>query len=139
MKHTPLKKAVASLKARAARASALAQIDGDNGRTLFVSTHGPLTKQVGTLGSTNERGAHVNVNRAINKVVRVEAGQRRVLAAPKLALTITAQTVATAAMSGAHDHKDGYARMALGMGRRQDALVVLGGAGMDALEGGCHG
>ncbi|MDP3521406.1 MAG: Rha family transcriptional regulator [Hydrogenophaga sp.] len=109
--------------------------------TEYRPTYRALHDRVAELaaGSPNARWAHVNVNSAINKVVGIEAGQRRTLAAPKLALTITAQTVATAAMSGAQNHKDGYARMAVAMGRLQDALAVLDGPDVAVLEGGRHG
>lgn len=52
---------------------------------------------------------------------------------------MTAITIATKAMAGAQDHRDGFQRAKAALGRLQDALALLDGPGVVALEGGRHG
>lgn len=59
-------------------------------------------------GSANERFVHMNVNKAINKAVGIDAGQRTVLDFPAKSLVTVAQMVAQRAMESAEDHHDGY-------------------------------
>ena len=61
-------------------------------------------------GSVNERFVHMNINRLVNKVAGLEAGQRGSAPVPQRALMIAAQHIASNAMQGATDHKDGYDR-----------------------------
>lgn len=61
-------------------------------------------------GSENERFAHMNLNRLINSVAGVEAGQRAGATFPKLAMLVTAQHLAAQALEGAADHHEGYQR-----------------------------
>ena len=61
-------------------------------------------------GSENERFAHMNINKLVNKVAGLEAGQRGSAPVPQRALMIAAQHIASNAMQGATDHKDGYDR-----------------------------
>jgi hypothetical protein len=44
--------------------------------------------------------------------------------------------VATKAMARAKDHRDGFQRAKVALGRLQDALAVLEGPGVAALNGG---
>ena len=61
-------------------------------------------------GSENERFVHMNINKLVNKVAGLEAGQRGSAPVPQRALMIAAQHIASNAMQGATDHKDGYDR-----------------------------
>lgn len=90
-------------------------------------------------GSPNEKFVHINLNKLVNRVAGIEAGQRRTLAAPVMSLTVVAQTIATKAMAGAQDHRDGFQRAKAALGRLQDALAVLDGPDVVSLEGRSHG
>lgn len=61
-------------------------------------------------GSTNERWIHANMNKLINKAAGVQSGERSKAPVPQRALMIAAQHIASNAMQGATDHKDGYDR-----------------------------
>lgn len=61
-------------------------------------------------GSSNERFIHMNMNKAINKAVGIDAGQRGTLEVPAKSLLVVAQMVAALALQDAKDHKDGYQR-----------------------------
>lgn len=86
-------------------------------------------------GSPNEKFVHINLNKLVNRVAGIDAGQRRTLAAPVMSLTVVAQTIAAKAMQGAQDHHDGYVRAKAALGRLQEALAVLDGPDMAALNG----
>lgn len=90
-------------------------------------------------GSPNEKFVHINLNQLVNRVAGIEAGQRRTLAAPVMASLILAQTIATKAMAGAQDHKDGFARAKAALGPLQGVLAALDGPDVAVLEGGRHG
>lgn len=78
----------------------------------YLPTYHALHDQVHALaaGSENERFVHMNINRLVNKVAGLEAGQRGSADVPSKALVIAAQHIASNAMQGATDHKDGYDR-----------------------------
>lgn len=59
-------------------------------------------------GSSNERFVHMNVNKAINKAIGIDAGTRNALDVPAKSLVTVAQMVADRAMQRAQDHHDGY-------------------------------
>lgn len=73
-------------------------------------------------GSPNEKFVHINLNKLVNRVAGIEAGQRRTLAAPAMSLTVVAQTIATKAMADAQDHRDGFQRAKAALGRLQAVL-----------------
>ena len=77
-------------------------------------------------GSSHERHVHMNVNRLINKVVGIEAGQRALAPVPQQALMIVAQTVAAQALHSANNHHDGYQRVKQSM-QALTALSLGGG------------
>ena len=72
-------------------------------------------------GSDHERHVHMNVNRLINKVVGLEAGQRSAASLPQQSLLAVAQAVAVKAAQGAADHRAGYQRI-------KSAMVALSAA-----------
>ena len=59
-------------------------------------------------GSSHERHIHINVNRLVNKVVSIEAGQRGTAPAITQSLIVVAQSIAAKAMRSAADHHTGY-------------------------------
>lgn len=78
----------------------------------YLPTYHGLHDQLHTLaaGSPNERWAHANLNKLVNKAAGIESGQRPVAGIPQKAMLIAAQHIATQAMQGATDHHEGYAR-----------------------------
>jgi phage regulator Rha-like protein len=77
-------------------------------------------------GSTNERFVHMNVNKAINKAVGIEPGQRNALDFPVKSLVTVAQMVANQAMAGAQDHHDGYQACKESLATLSKAISGLG-------------
>lgn len=73
-------------------------------------------------GSSNERFVHMNVNKAINKAVGIDAGQRGTLEVPAKSLLVVAQMVAQMALQDAKDHKDGYQRAKDSLGELHKAI-----------------
>lgn len=61
-------------------------------------------------GSPNERWAHANIDKLVNKTAGIDAGQRARADVPHKAMLIAAQHIAAQAMQGAADHHDAYAR-----------------------------
>lgn len=84
----------------------------DMRRAEYLPGYHAAHKTIQTLaaGSENERFVHMNFNRLVNKVAGIDAGQRSSAPVPQQALLIVAQSMATQAMQGAADHKDGYSR-----------------------------
>lgn len=80
--------------------------------TEYLPGYHELHDQVHKLaaGSPNERWAHVNVNKLVNGAAGIESGQRARAGVPHKALLIAAQHLASQAMAGAVDHKEGYRR-----------------------------
>lgn len=72
--------------------------------------------------SSMPRAAHINVNRAINKAMGIESGQRSDLPTGKLALVSVANQIACAAYSAANDHHDGYANTLTALGQLTQML-----------------
>jgi phage regulator Rha-like protein len=60
--------------------------------------------------SDNERYVHMNLNKLVNKVAGIDPGQRHHATAPTQSLLAVAQAIATNALQGAIDHRDGYQR-----------------------------
>ena len=79
----------------------------------YLPTYHQLHDQLHTLaaGSPNERHVHCNVNRLLNKVAGIEAGQRAAASLARQSLMVVAQAVAANALQGATDHHDGYQRV----------------------------
>lgn len=65
---------------------------------VYHQLHDTIHKLAG--GSSNERFVHMNVNKAINKAVGIDAGQRASLDLPVMSLVTVAQIVAQRAMEG---------------------------------------
>ncbi|PRD66958.1 hypothetical protein C6P64_02180 [Malikia granosa] len=59
-------------------------------------------------GSPNEKFVHLNVNRLVNKVAGIEAGQRASATVPAQSMLIVAQAIAAKAMQQAPNHRAGF-------------------------------
>lgn len=78
----------------------------------YLPTYHGLHDQLHALaaGSPNERWAHANLNKLLNKAAGIESGQRPVAGVPQKAMLIAAQHIATQAMQGASDHREAHAK-----------------------------
>lgn len=121
---------VRQLKVRLVQAFRQARQAQDLTQTEYLPTYHALHEEISALaaGSTNERFVHVNVNKLVNKAVGIEAGQRDRLDLPRRSLVVAAQFLASMAMRGATDHKDGYSKVKIALER----------LGVTLLEGGPH-
>lgn len=92
----------------------------------YLPTYHALHDDIARLahGSPNEKFVHINVNRAINKAIGIESGQRCTLTLPKQSALAVAQAVASQAMVSAHDHREGYAAAAQALAGLGRALEV---------------
>lgn len=94
----------------------------------YLPTYHELHDEIAHLagGSSHEKFVHMNINRAINKAVGIESGQRCSLSLPRQSAVIVAQAVASRAMLAAHDHRDGYLQAKIVLQRLN--TVLIGGA-----------
>ena len=78
----------------------------------YLPSYRGLHDQLHTLaaGSPNERWAHVNINKLVNKAAGIESGERGRLGVPRKSIVIAVQYIAAQAMHGAADHREAYAR-----------------------------
>lgn len=108
---------VRQLKIRLVKAFREARQAQEMHRTDYLPTYAALHDEIHMLaaGSTNERFVHQNINKLVNKAVGIEAGQRSRLGLPHKSMVTAAQYIASQAMQGATDHKQGYrlAKLAL--------------------------
>lgn len=76
----------------------------------YLPTYHQLHDQIHALagGSPNERWAHVNANKLVNKAAGIGSGQRGTVTLPTQAMLIVAQMAITKAMQSAPDHRIGY-------------------------------
>lgn len=102
---------VVELKARLVQAFKEARLKAEL-HTEYLPGYHQLHDQMHRLahGSQNERWAHANLNKLVNKTAGIESGQRGTADVPRKALLIAAQHIASQAMQGAMDHHDGYNR-----------------------------
>lgn len=79
-------------------------------RNDYLPSYHGLHERVALLAgdSPHARFVHQNLNKAINRAVGIESGERRTLHVPQQSLLVVAQSLAAQAMAGAHDHHDGY-------------------------------
>ncbi len=94
----------------------------------YLPTYHQLHDQLHSLaaGSPNERHVHSNVNKLLNKVAGIEAGQRGAASLPRQSLMVVAQAVAARALQGAADHRDGYQRVKVAVEPLSAVLQVTG-------------
>lgn len=103
---------VVDLKVKLVQAFSVARTAAIQKSEEYLPTYRELHDVVHSLasGASNEKFVHMNVNKLVNKVVGIEAGQRAGMSIPKQSMLILAQALATNAMKGAVDHRDGYKR-----------------------------
>lgn len=103
---------VVALKANLVTAFKAARLKAEL-QTEYLPSYHNLHDQMRRLaaGSPNERWAHANINKLVNKTAGIDAGQRARADVPRKAMLIAAQHLASQAMRGAIDHRDGYRRV----------------------------
>ena len=116
---------VRELKVNLVQAFAEARKNRDVTRSEYLPAYHELHDTIHRLsaGSPNERFVHMNVNKAVNKAIGIESGQRGGLPVPKKSLVTVAQMVAAEAMKGASDHHDGYQEAKKALDRLHTAIA----------------
>lgn len=122
---------VVALKSKLVTAFASARREAAQRQTEYLPQYHHLHDRIKELasGSENERLVHMNVNKLVNKVAGIQAGQRHTV---PVAMLTAVNHVAALAMTGAMDHHDGYQRA-------KDALTTLQSLLVPAAEGLGHG
>jgi phage regulator Rha-like protein len=116
---------VRALKVRLVKAFSEARQAQDLSRTDYLPTYHALHDEIHALaaGSANERFVHMNINKLVNKAAGIEAGQRPKLDVPHKSMVIAAQFLASTAMNGAADHKEGYEQAKTALERFNVAML----------------
>jgi len=111
---------VVQLKANLVRAFSEARHAATMHKSEYLPAYHQLHDQIHILaaGSDKEKFVHMNVNRLVNKVAGLDAGQRSKAPLHQQSLLTVAQTIAASAMIGAPDHRVGYQKA-------KDALNAL--------------
>lgn len=104
---------VRALKVRLVKAFREARIAAETRKAEYLPTYHRMHDVIHDLaaGSPNEKFVHANVNKLVNKVAGVEAGQRAKVPLPQQSMLTVAQAIAAGALQGAPDHHDGYQRV----------------------------
>lgn len=118
---------VVCLKVKLVKAFGEARRNRDLTQVEYLPTYHALHDEIHTLaaGSENEKFVHMNLNKLVNKCAGIEAGQRDTAVLPTRSMLVTAQMIAAAAMRGAADHKEGYAKAKAALGGLE-ALANMG-------------
>lgn len=103
---------VRALKIRLVKAFREVRQAQDLTQAEYLPTYHALHDEIHALArqSPNERFVHINVNKLVNKAAGIAPGQRARLDVPRRSMLIAAQFVASTAMHGAADHREGYAQ-----------------------------
>lgn len=111
---------VRHLKVRLVKAFRDARRAAEHRQTEYLPTYHALHDQIHVLAaeSSNVRYVHMNMNKLVNSVAGLKAGQRLGLDLPRQSMVVVAQAVAARALQGAADHHIGYRRA-------KEALQVL--------------
>ena len=109
---------VRSLKVKLVKAFGEARRNRDLTQIEYLPTYRALHDEIHALaaGSQNEKFVHMNLNKLVNKTAGIGSGQREGAALPTKSILVTAQMIAAAAMRGAADHKEGYAKAKVALG-----------------------
>jgi phage regulator Rha-like protein len=118
---------VRELKVRLVKAFREARMAVDIRAAEYLPNYHALHDAVHVLanGSDHERFVHMNVNKLVNKVAGIDAGQRGNATAPTQSLLIVAQAVAATALQGAADHREGYRKAKVALASLSAVLPVL--------------
>ena len=118
---------VRSLKVKLVKAFGEARRNRDLTQIEYLPTYRALHDEIHALaaGSQNEKFVHMNLNKLVNKTAGIGSGQREGAALPTKSILVTAQMIAAAAMRGAADHKEGYAKAKAALGGLE-ALANMG-------------
>lgn len=113
---------VVELKFKLVQAFSAARRNAQQRQTEYLPEYHALHDRIKALagGSENARFVHMNVNRLVNKVAGIEAGQRHTI---PVAMLTAVNHVAALAMAGATDHHQGYARAKVALGTLQGLLA----------------
>lgn len=113
---------VVSLKVKLVQAFGRARREAQQRQTEYLPEYHALHDRIKALaaGSEHERHVHMNVNKLVNKVVGIAAGQRHTI---PVAVLTAAQHVALNAMAEASDHHDGYRRTKSALNTLQGLLA----------------
>ena len=122
---------VVSLKSKLVTTFASARREAAQRKTEYLPEYHHLHDRIKELasGSENERLVHMNVNKLVNKVAGIQAGQRHTV---PVAMLTAVNHVAALAMAGATDHREGYQRA-------KDALATLQSLLVPTVKGIGHG
>jgi phage regulator Rha-like protein len=126
---------VIELKARLVRAFSDARRNATQRQTEYLPEYHRLHDLIKQLanGSDNERHVHINVNKLVNRVAGIEAGQRHTI---PMAMLTAINHVAALAMAGAADHHEGYQRAKCALMELQRLIQGLDAPPQPALIGG---
>lgn len=118
---------VVGLKVKLVKAFGEARRNRDLTQIEYLPTYRALHDEIHALaaGSQNEKFVHMNLNKLVNKTAGIGSGQREGAALPTKSMLVTAQMIAAAAMRGAADHKEGYAKAKAALGGLE-ALANMG-------------
>jgi len=121
---------VVGLKVRLVKAFGEARRAADLRRTEYLPGYHIVHDRIKVLsnGSPNERFHHTNINRLVNKVCGIEAGQRAAAPVPKQGLMIVSQMLIAVAIQPAKDSKEAYRLAAQAVQPLANAVLALGGA-----------
>jgi phage regulator Rha-like protein len=101
---------VRHLKIKLVKAFGEARRAADMRQTEYLPSYHHLHDQIKAqaAGSSNQRFDHMNINKLLNKVAGIEAGQRAAAPVPKQGLLIAGQMLMAAAMQSAKNSKEAY-------------------------------
>ena len=104
---------VRELKVRLVKAFRDARLTADTRKVEYLPTYHRLHDGIHALASSspNEHFVHTNINKLVNKVAGVAAGQRATAPLAQLSMLTVVQALAAGALHGAMDHHDGYQRV----------------------------
>lgn len=117
---------VRSLKVKLVKAFGEARRSRDLSQAEYLPTYRALHDEIHALaaGSQNEKFVHMNLNKLVNKAAGIGSGQREGVPFPVKSMLVTAQMIAAAAMRGAADHKEGYAKAKAALGGLESLVKV---------------
>ena len=113
---------VVELKFKLVQAFSAARRNAQQRQTEYLPEYHALHDRIKALAgdSDHARFVHMNVNRLVNKVAGIEAGQRHTI---PVAMLTAVNHVAALAMAGATDCHQGYARAKAALGTLQGLLA----------------